>query len=79
MKLSYKGRINKRFANLKDRLPVYMSYVYGMSPRHPWQSKGTPGTMRKESKTKPGQFIIIDQLVSAKLGLIPQIHGYMKI
>ena len=77
MKLSEKGIINKCFAKLKDRFPVCMSCVFGMSHHRPWQSKGTPGTIRKDSKTYPGDCVSIYQLVSAQPGMIPKISGYL--
>ena len=77
MKLSEKGIISKTFAILKDRLLVFVSCVFGMSPRRPWQSKGTPGTIHKYSETEPGDCVSIDHLVSAQPGLIPQISGYL--
>ena len=76
-KLPDKGRINKRFAKLKDRLTVYTSCVFCVSHRRPWRSKGTPGTICKDSETEPGDYVSIDQLVSAQPGLIPQISDYL--
>ena len=78
MKLSEKVGINKRFSKLKYRLPVCVSCVFGMSHRHPWRSKVTPGTIHKDSETEPGDCVSIDQIVSAQPGLIPQISGYLK-
>ena len=54
-----------------------MSYVFGRSHRQPWRSKNTPGTIRKEINTEPGDCVSIDQIVSAQPGLIPQIYGYL--
>ena len=48
-----------------------------MSHRRPWQSKGTPGTIRKYSEIYPGDCVSIYQLVSAQPSLIPQIFGYL--
>ena len=48
-----------------------------MSHRRPWQSKGTPGTIRKYSEIDPGDCVSIYQLVSAQPGLIPKISGYL--
>ena len=53
-------RINKKFALLKDRVPVCMSCVFGMAHRRPWRSKGAPKSIRKDSKTAPGECISID-------------------
>ena len=62
---------------MKDRLPVCMSCVFGMAHHRPWRSKGTPGTIRKEDETDPGDCVSIDQLVSAQPGLIPQMSGFL--
>ena len=48
-----------------------------MSHRRPWRSKSTPKTIRKDTETKPGDCISIDQLVSAQPGLIPQMTGFL--
>ena len=77
IKLAESGRIKKRFAKLKDRLPVCMSCAFGMSHRRPWRNKGKPGTIRKDNETEPGDCVSIDQLVSAQPGLIPQMSGYL--
>ena len=55
-----------------------MSCVFGMSHRRPWQPKGTPVTISKDSETEPADCVRIDQLVSAQPGLIPQISGYLE-
>ena len=54
-----------------------MSCVFGWSHRQPWRSKKTPGTIRKESETEPGNCVSIDHIVSAQPGLIPQTSGYL--
>ena len=54
-----------------------MSCVFGMSHQKPWRTKSTPGSIRKESETEPGDCISIDQLVSAQPGLIPQMTGFL--
>ena len=77
IKLAESGRINKRLAKLKNRLPVCMSCVFGRSHRRPWRNKGKPGTIRKDDETEPGDCVSLDQLVSAQPGLIPQMSGYL--
>ena len=54
IKLAENGNIDKRFAKLKNRKPLCMFYIFGRSYRRPWISKKTPGTIRKESETEPG-------------------------
>ncbi len=75
--LAEKGRIKKKFAKLKHRLPVCMSSIFGTAHRKPWLSKGSRGSIRKESNNAPGKCISLDQLVSAQPGLIPQMAGFL--
>ena len=77
IRMALAGRINKKFAKLRERVPVCMSCIFGMSHRKPWRSKAAPGSIRKDSETEPGDCISIDQLVSAQAGLIPQMSGYL--
>ena len=77
IKLAQNGNIDKRFAKLKNRQPVCMSCVFGRSHRQPWRSKKAPGTICKESETEPGDFVSIDQMVSAQPGLTTQIFCYL--
>ena len=57
---------------------MHVLHFFGMSHHRPWRSKGTSGTILKDSETDPGDCVSIDQLVSAQPGLIPQISGYLK-
>ena len=77
IKLAENGNIDKRFAKLKNRKPVFMSCAFGRSHLRPWKSKRTPGTIRKKSEIEPGDCVSIYQIVSAQPGLIPQISGYL--
>jgi len=77
IRLAESGKIKKRLANLKERLPVCMSCIFGMSHRRPWRSRGAPNTIRKKSETEPGDCVSIDQIVSAQPGLIPQMAGFL--
>ena len=60
IKLAENRNIDKRFSKLNNRQPVFMSYIFGRSHRQPWRSKKTPGTIRKESETEPGDCVSID-------------------
>ena len=77
IKMAESNKIPKKLSKLKNRIPVCMSCVFGMSHRKPWRTKGTPKAIRKESETEPGDCISIDQLVSAQPGLIPQMTGFL--
>ncbi len=75
--LAEKGRIKKKFAKLKHRLPICMSCIFETAHRKPWRSKGLKGSIRKESNNAPGKCISMDQLVSTQPGLIPQMAGFL--
>jgi hypothetical protein len=75
--LAEKGRIRKKFAKLKHRLPICMSCIFGTAHRKPWHSKGSKESIRNESNNAPGKCISMDQLVSAQPGLIPQMAGVL--
>jgi hypothetical protein len=75
--LAEKGRIKKKFAKLKHRFPVCMSCIFGTAHCKPWRSKGSKGSIRKESDNAPGKCISMDQLVSAQPGLIPQMADFL--
>ena len=77
--LAEKGRIKKKFAKLKHRLPVCMSCIFGTAHCKPWRSKVSKGSIRKESDNAPGKCVSMDQLVSAQPGLIPQMAGFLLI
>jgi hypothetical protein len=54
-----------------------MSCIFGMAHHKPWCSKGSKGSIRKESDNAPGKCISMDQMVSAQPGLIPQMAGFL--
>jgi hypothetical protein len=75
--LAEKGRIKKKFAKLKHRLPICMSCIFGMAHCKPWRSKGSKGSIRKESDNAPGKCVSMDQLISAQPGLILQMSEFL--
>ncbi len=75
--LAEKGRIKKKFAKLKHRLPVCMSCIFGTAHCKPWHSEGSKGSIQKEGDNAPGKCVSMDQLVSAQPGLIPQMAGFL--
>ena len=54
-----------------------MSCIFGMAHCKPWRSKGSKGSIRKESDNAPGKCVSMDQLVSAQPGLILQMSGFL--
>jgi hypothetical protein len=77
IKLAKKGKLNRKFAKLKHRLPVCMSCMFGTAHRKPWRSKGEKGSIRKPTDNAPGKCVSIDQMISAQPGLIPQMAGFL--
>jgi hypothetical protein len=75
--LAEKGKLNRKFAKLKHRLPVCMSCMFGTAHRKPWRSKGEKGSIRKPTDNAPGKCISMDQMISAQPGLIPQMAGFL--
>jgi len=75
--LAEKGKLNRKFAKLKHRLPVCMSCMFGTAHRKPWRSKGEKGSIRKPTDNVPGKCVSIDQMISAQPGLIPQMAGFL--
>ncbi len=75
--LAEKGKITKRLAKLKKWLPICMSCICGTAHCKPRQHKGSHGAIQKETNNAPGKCVSMDQLVSAQLGLIPQLAGFL--
>ena len=75
--LTKKGKLNRKFAKLKHRLPVCMSCMFGTAHRKSWRSKGEKGSIRKPTDNAPGKCVSIDQIISAQPGLIPQMAGFL--
>jgi hypothetical protein len=55
--LAEKGKIKKKFAKLKHRLPICMSCIFGKAHRKPWRSKGSKGSIQKETDNAPGKCV----------------------
>ncbi len=75
--LAEKEKNDKKFAKLKDCLPTCMSCIFGQAHRKPWQSKGSSGSICKETDNAPEKCVSMDQLVSAQPGLVPQMLGFL--
>ena len=54
-----------------------MSCIFGKAHRKPWRSKGSKGSIRKETDNAPGKCVSMDQLVSAQPALTPQMAGFL--
>ncbi len=69
--LAEKGKINRKFVKFRDCLPTCMSCIFGQAHRKPWHSKGSCGSIQKESDDAPVKCVSMDTLVSAQPGLVP--------
>jgi hypothetical protein len=58
--LAEKGKIKKKFAKLKHRLSICLSCIFGTAHPKPWCSKGSKGSIRKESDNTPGKCVSMD-------------------
>ena len=69
IKLAEIGKIPKKLAKLKNRLPVCMSCVFGRAHKRPWRFKGKKGStsskIRNDNEVAPGDCVSLDQMVSA--------------
>ena len=75
--LAEKGKLNRKFAKLKHRLPVCMSCMFGTAHRKPWRSKEEKGLIRKPTDNALDKCVSIDQMIFAQPGLIPQMAGFL--
>ncbi len=75
--LAEKGKNNRKFVKLKDCLPICMSCIFGQAHCKPWRSKGSCGSIQKESDDSPGKCVSMDTLVLAQPGLVPQKSGFL--
>jgi hypothetical protein len=73
--LTKKGNSRKKFVKLKDCLPICMLCIFGQAHRKPWHSKGSCGSIQKETDDAPGKCVSMDHFVSAQPDLVPQMSG----
>jgi hypothetical protein len=77
--LAGKGKIYRKFVELKDPLPTCMSCIFGQAHHKPWHSKGSCSSIQKESDDAPGKCVSMDTLVSAQPGSVPQSLDFLQI
>ncbi len=71
------NRINKKVTQLKHWLQICMSCIFGTSHQKPWWTKGSHGSICKESNDAPGKWVSINQMVFAQPELIPKMAGLL--
>ena len=55
-----------------------MAYQFGQAHRHPWRTKGNKsGLIQTTLHIKPGDGVLVDQIISAHPGVIPQMYGFL--
>ena len=70
--------LQKRFIECRNKPPLCVAWQFGIAHRRPWQTKGKKsGSIRRPEKTKPGDGVSVDQIVSAQPGLIPHMSGFL--
>ena len=68
----------KILLKLQDKLPLRVACQFGTAQRRPWRNKGKKNSsIQKPDQTKPGNGVSVDQIISAQLGLIPQMAGFL--
>ena len=74
--MAQNGEIPKRLAALKGRCPICVACLFGQAHKRPLQSKSKQEhSICKPTDDAPGKKALLDQMVSAQPGLIPQMSG----
>ena len=78
LRLAKAGILPKTFLKL-NKIQKCASCAFGQAHCRQWRSKGHPGGghIRSKAKTKPGDGVSVDQIVSAQHGRIPQMAGFL--
>ena len=70
------GVIPSIFIDLKNDVPLCVSYMFGTARRRKWRKKWKKlGSIRQETVNNPGAAVPVDQLQSSQPGLVPQFLG----
>ena len=77
IKMADTSNIPKKLSKLNKCITICMSCVFDMSYQKLWRTKSESKTIQKESKTKPGDCVSINQLVSAQSGTIPKMTSFL--
>jgi hypothetical protein len=76
--LAEKGFLPKGLLKCKGMLPLCIACQFGMAHRHPWQTCGkSSSSICCPEHILPGDGVLVDQIVSAQPGLIPQMSGFL--
>jgi hypothetical protein len=73
-----KGHLPKRLLDCKGKLPLCVTCQFGAAHCHPWRSKKDgSGFICRPEHVKPGDGVLMDQVVLAQPGLIPRMSGFL--
>jgi hypothetical protein len=76
--LAEKGFLPKGLLKCKGMLPLCIACQFGTAHRCPWRTRGkSSGSIRCPEHILPGDGVLVDQIVSAQPGLIPQMSGFL--
>jgi hypothetical protein len=76
--LAKKNYLPKSLLKCKGALPLCIACQVGTSHWHPWCTQGkATGSIRCHEHILPGGGVLVNQIVSAQPGLIPQMSGFL--
>jgi hypothetical protein len=74
--MAQQGVLPKHLTSLKGRCPLCVACLFGQAHKCPWRSKSKQKhPICKPTDDAPGKRALMDQMVSAQPGLIPQMSG----
>ena len=71
--LAERGEIPKKFAKVKP--PVCVGCLYGAMTKINWKGRESTNNHQVFVATKPGQWVLVDQMISTQVGFIAQLKG----
>ncbi len=76
--MAEQGEIPKRLSALKGGCPICVGCLFGQAHKRLWGSKSKQKhPIRKSTDDAPGKKTLLNQMVSAQHGLIPQMSGHL--
>ena len=68
----------KRLLECRNKPPLWVACQFGQAHCRPWRTKEKKsGSIRQSEQTKPGDGVLVDHIVSAQPGLIPQMSVFL--
>ena len=69
------GLLPRRFLALEKKRIICPHCSFGKAKRRAWRSKSSPGHIRSEKDTQPGDATSMDHIISAQPGLVPRMDS----